>query len=415
MGDRLKGDQYTIVKKLGWGHFSTVWLCKDAVHTRYVAIKVVKSASHYTETALDEIKILERIRDQNPESTGRQRVVELLDHFFQVGPHGKHVCMVFEVLGENLLTIIRRHQHRGMDVQVVKRIALQMLQSLDYLHRECTIIHTDLKPENVLLCMDDYKLSRKFGVPLLNAVDVGRGLERNMSAISLDKLPEDSPTRTPGKRNHSPRSSTSSSTEHPPSKRSNSPAKSIALPANNHSTGTLNSIGSTISTKPFDIKLADLGNACWVDFHFTSDIQTRQYRCPEVIIGAEYGTSADIWSVACLMFELLTGDYLFDPRNGDSFDKNDDHLAQIIELVGQFPKQVALSGENSSSFFNSRGDLKLIHKFKFWSLTKVLSEKYHFSLSESSDIASFLEPMLRIRSADRASARECLQHPWLNL
>ena len=49
------------------------------------------------------------------------------------------------------------------------------------------------------------------------------------------------------------------------------------------------------------VKIADLGNATWTDHHFTDDIQTRQYRCPEVILGAKWGTSADIWSAACLV------------------------------------------------------------------------------------------------------------------
>lgn len=41
--------------------------------------------------------------------------------------------------------------------------------------------------------------------------------------------------------------------------------------------------------------------ATWVEHHFTDDIQTRQYRCPEVILGAKWGPSADIWSVACVV------------------------------------------------------------------------------------------------------------------
>lgn len=49
------------------------------------------------------------------------------------------------------------------------------------------------------------------------------------------------------------------------------------------------------------IKIADLGNACWVHKHFTEDIQTRQYRAVEVLIGAEYGPPADIWSTACMV------------------------------------------------------------------------------------------------------------------
>lgn len=49
------------------------------------------------------------------------------------------------------------------------------------------------------------------------------------------------------------------------------------------------------------VKIADLGNACWVGHHFTNDIQTRQYRSPEVILGAKWGASTDIWSMACMV------------------------------------------------------------------------------------------------------------------
>lgn len=49
------------------------------------------------------------------------------------------------------------------------------------------------------------------------------------------------------------------------------------------------------------VKIADLGNACWTNQHFTNDIQTRQYRSPEVILGAKWGASTDIWSMACMV------------------------------------------------------------------------------------------------------------------
>merc|ERR1711974_322412 len=46
--------RYQIKKKLGWGHFSTVWLALDSKTGDYVALKIVKSAPHYTEAAMDE-------------------------------------------------------------------------------------------------------------------------------------------------------------------------------------------------------------------------------------------------------------------------------------------------------------------------------------------------------------------------
>jgi hypothetical protein len=54
-------DRYVIIQKLGWGHFSTVWLTKDLKFNSYVAIKVQKSAQHYLEAAYDEVEILNKV------------------------------------------------------------------------------------------------------------------------------------------------------------------------------------------------------------------------------------------------------------------------------------------------------------------------------------------------------------------
>ena len=71
------------------------------------------------------------------------------------------------------------------------------------------------------------------------------------------------------------------------------------------------------------VKVVDLGNACWTYKHFTDDIQTRQYRAPEVLLGANYETSVDLWSLACIVFELVTGDLLFDPQEGKCWDREE--------------------------------------------------------------------------------------------
>lgn len=155
VGETYKSGRYIVVRKLGWGHFSTVWLSRDNVSGKHVALKVVRSASHYTETAIDEIKLLKKIVQANPSHPGRKHVVSLLDSFDHHGPNGTHVCMVFEVLGENLLGLIKRWNHRGIPMPLVKRITKQVLLGLDYMHRDCGIIHTDLKPENVLIEIGD--------------------------------------------------------------------------------------------------------------------------------------------------------------------------------------------------------------------------------------------------------------------
>eukprot|EP00438_Fugacium_kawagutii_P004209 Skav215941 [mRNA] locus=scaffold226:626424:629175:+ [translate_table: standard] len=106
-------------------------------------------------------------------------------------------------------------------------------------------------------------------------------------------------------------------------------------------------------------KVADLGNACWVERrpgarwathprHFSDDIQTRQYRSPETIINAGYDTSApwhegnqtchdllqaDIWSLACMVFELATGDYLFDPKASDEYPRDEDQGCWLVGLM----------------------------------------------------------------------------------
>lgn len=115
----------------------------------------------------------------------------------------------------------------------------------------------------------------------------------------------------------------------------------------------------------------------------------------------------------CQVFELITGDYLFDPQSGTKYGKDDDHIAQIIELLGPFPKSLCLSGKWSQEIFNRKGELRNIHRLRHWALPDVLREKYHFKEDEAKRISDFLTPMLELVPEKRANAGGMAGHAWL--
>ncbi|KOS19645.1 Protein kinase dsk1 [Escovopsis weberi] len=442
VGEKFKDGKYTVVRKLGWGHFSTVWLSRDNTNNKHVALKVVRSAAHYTETAVDEIKLLNKIVQANPNHPGRKHVVSLLDSFEHKGPNGTHVCMVFEVLGENLLGLIKRWNHRGIPMPLVKQITKQVLLGLDYLHRECGIIHTDLKPENVLIEIGDVEqIVKRVVKPETTDKENNRNGRRRRRTLITGSQPLPSPLNPNFNTSNlfpSATSQASLAAVVDGDKETDSSSKSDELQSKREKTADIltrevsgisldkpssssaaaaadaaRKVEELIDLNIISVKIADLGNACWVNHHFTNDIQTRQYRSPEVILGAKWGASTDVWSMSAMVFELITGDYLFDPQSGTRYGKDDDHIAQIIELLGPFPRSLCLSGKWSQEIFNRRGELRNIHRLRHWALPDVLGEKYHFREEEAKRISAFLIPMLELVPEKRANAGGMAGHPWL--
>ena len=185
------------------------------------------------------------------------------------------------------------------------------------------------------------------------------------------------------------------------------------------------------------VKIVDLGNACWTHFHFCEEIQTAEFRAPEVVLGTGYTTSVDMWSLACVAFELATGDYLFNLNNIfrhrestttttttsgsiDFVEKRHElgacHLVLMIEMLGPLPFAVAMSGEHSLRIFadNQGGKLKHMDLMcRPLPIAKVLIDIYGWSSPEAVEFADFLLPMLAYDQSERASAADMLQHPWI--
>lgn len=282
----------------------------------------------------------------------------------------------------------------GLPIGLVKVVARQVLEGLKLLHEDCGIIHTDLKPENILLSLSQPEMDSIIDT-LNNALTYSiEGIESiQLSSNNIESI-----------------------------QLSNSTTKTTTTPTISLSETCISRtrdysfamLDDPEEYKRLKIKIADLGNGCWINRHFTNDIQTRQYRCPEVILGLPYDTSADIWSCACLIFELLTGDFLFEPRTGRRYDKNEDHIAQMIELLGKVPKRMIQQGKYSDEIFNRKYELRHIRNLDHWPLSSVLQEKYHFAEEEANLIASFLLPMLDYNPKSRATAGESLNHTWLN-
>ena len=65
-------------------------------------------------------------------------------------------------------------------------------------------------------------------------------------------------------------------------------------------------------------------------------------------------------------------------------------------------------------FFLPNGTLRNIDKLKFWPVLNVLTEKYDWDFEDAAEFADLLSKMLHLNPSKRATAEECLEHPWLN-
>ena len=591
-------DRYVIMQKLGYGHFSTAWLALDNNNGNYVAIKVQKSDERYIQGAYDEIEILQALAKKNfdkewirslreyykddeeklkeLETVEHTQVVQLLNSFIHNGQNGKHFCMVFEVMGVTLLEIIKRYNYKGIPLPLVRIITKQILIGLDFLHLICHIIHTDLKPENVLVCLTNDELRNiqetgtyvldtgnnkeskdvssknsedgkdsinnsiidgsfidednnmaisvdmrrdfngtgkklrkkrqkfkkkqmkkleKYGLSQseikikmkeiideinedkkkkeaeidINNYDLEDLVERpriasvpkvNLDLFSHEKNIDNKKSKKDKKKLNEEESEESEESDedlmdfyeksqpyfdinlleysktlqgyikernrilHDENYRRFALTRNDALSKAKTDEEKIaiyrklneeyGSRGKEIDPS-IEVKICDIGNACWFNYHFSTIIQTRQYRSPEVLIGVNYNETSDIWSLACIIFELVTGDFLFQPEKGETFTKNDDHVAKFIQTLGKMPKNFAKRGEYYNKFFTKEGKMRRVKEIKFIPLKEILIKKYHFKENEAQALTDFLLPMLEFYPERRASARELLRHPWLTM
>ena len=137
-------DRYEVIKNLGKGTFGNCFQCYDKENNEDVCIKIIKNLPKYNEQAKEEIKLINYINSSN--IINENIFVQIKNNFI----YHEHICIVFELLGNNLYEEIQKNNYNGFNILTIKKLAIQLLFGLLILKTK-KIIHCDLKPENILL------------------------------------------------------------------------------------------------------------------------------------------------------------------------------------------------------------------------------------------------------------------------
>ncbi|KAE8623311.1 hypothetical protein XENTR_v10005559 [Xenopus tropicalis] len=156
--------------------------------------------------------------------------------------------------------------------------------------------------------------------------------------------------------------------------------------------------GNLAVNEDCELKILDFGLARHADAEMTGYVVTRWYRAPEVILNwMHYNKTVDIWSVGCIMGEMLTGKTLF---------KGKDYLDQLTQIL-------KVTGVPGPEFIQKLEDMAA--KKYIQSLPKIPKKEFSLLFPNASDLAvDLLEKMLELDVEKRLTATEALEHPYFD-
>ena len=347
--NELYNNRYRTIKKLGWGYFSTVWLVWDYDENIFKAMKVQKSNKSATKAAKDEIELSGLLRDC-------QHVNVMLDSFQVSGKYGTHYCMIFRVLGSNLDTALKKIKRFPLkDVKTIIECTRQGLVEL----KELDIIHADLKTENILITKPNKKIQR--------VMEAYKPPPKHTEPKLLERHPH-TLTKSQKKRWK----------------------KMFSIPSDFSSDDEEDDYKNIVS-----VTICDLGSACKYTDKYSTEVQTKHYMAPEVLLGNDYNHAIDLWSLGCIGYELFTGRLLFDcdSDSDDDISYEENHLAHIVELTGKLPSYMIDKGTYSKKYLTG-GEFNNIHKLSPQSLQEKLESHELFTVDEVKSMLKCLNPYL---------------------
>ncbi|RAK85729.1 kinase-like protein [Aspergillus costaricaensis CBS 115574] len=382
LGDSFNNGQYKVIRKLGEGSYSTVWLARNE---KYVALKIL--VSHQT-GSITELDILRYITKAAPiEAAGH--ITGLLDEFEHSGPNGVHKCLVFEPMGPSVNSMVEelpqfKPRMFGMKVRyppwMAKSILKQSLEALAFLHRN-GIAHGDFQPGNILFTLEDLK----------STPEEELRQEENVEAESISPPVQ----RLDGKQDKwAPR------------------YLCVAQPLSPF----------THYAEGFKVKLSDMGGAYFFSKPPKKPVTPLGLRAPELILTGAVNNTLDIWSFGCLIFELITGEPLFCVPGSEY--ENDDHLLSLTERLGALPDDLFIHWKTSSLYFTPERKLfncqiggvgpeeepLLVDQISMEE--QFDSTEPDIDLKEADEVKGLIRWILQYDPAKRPSPAEILSHPW---
>ncbi|KAK4100917.1 kinase-like protein [Parathielavia hyrcaniae] len=167
-GELLDG-RYQVSTTLGRGMFSGVAQAIDVATKRPVAIKIMRNNDALRKGGFTEIAILEKLNAADPDD--KKHIVRFERSFEYKG----HLCMAFENLSMNLREVLKKFGNNvGINLNATRAYAYQIFLALGHM-RKCSIIHADLKPDNILV-----NEARN----LLKICDLGTAIDRSDAATA---------------------------------------------------------------------------------------------------------------------------------------------------------------------------------------------------------------------------------------